>query len=251
MKKTENNKNISREKMDNKSEKNESNIVSSNTNEKEEKEKKQRKIEIIQETNDIPDLSFKVIIIGDSFVGKSSLINKAVKNEFETTYNATLGFEYFSFFVKFENTLLKLQIWDTCGQEKYQSLISNFYRNSSLAMMVYAINNKLSFKHIDYWLKEMRNLSNPDVKMFLIGNKSDLENEREVSSEEAEKYAKEFEFSKFFETSAKSGFNTQELFLEAAKILYKDYLHYKPFSQDLSSVEKLNNKHNKKNNICC
>ena len=122
MKETENNKNKSSEKIDNKSEKNESNIVSSNTNEKEEKEekeKKQRKIEIIQETNDNPDLSFKVIIIGDSFVGKSSLINKAVKNEFETTYNATLGFEYFSFFVKFENTLLKLQIWDTCGQEKY------------------------------------------------------------------------------------------------------------------------------------
>ena len=192
---------------------------------KDDNEEKRRNIEIIPETNST-DLSFKVIIIGDSNVGKSSLANKAVKNKFDTSYNATLGFEYFSFFVKIDKKTLKLQIWDTCGQEVYQSLIANFYRNSSLAIMVYGINNRASFEHIDIWLKEIKRSSNPDAKIILIGNKSDLENEREVSYEEAEKYAEDLEFSKFYETSAKEGKNTQEVFLEAANILYSDYLEY-------------------------
>ena len=183
--------------------------------------------EILPENTNKCDLSFKVIVIGDSFVGKSSLANKAIKNKFDTTYSTTVGFDYFSFFLKINDKILKLQIWDTCGQENYQSLISNFYRNSSLALMVYAINNRSSFEHIDNWLKEIKVNSNPDAKIFLIGNKKDLEEERFVSYEEAEKYAEDFEFSKFFESSAKNGTNAQEIFIESAKILYEDYLEYK------------------------
>jgi small GTP-binding protein len=85
------------------------------------------------------DLSFKLIVIGDQAVGKSCLTLKATKNVFENNYNATVGFEFFSFNIKINDKVLKLQIWDTCGQEIYRSLITNFYRNSSLAIMVYAI----------------------------------------------------------------------------------------------------------------
>jgi small GTP-binding protein len=85
------------------------------------------------------DLSFKLIVIGDSGVGKSCLTLKATKNQFESNYNATVGFEFFSFNIKINDKVIKLQIWDTCGQEIYRSLITNFYRNSSLAIMVYAI----------------------------------------------------------------------------------------------------------------
>jgi small GTP-binding protein len=85
------------------------------------------------------DLSFKLIVIGDSGVGKSCLTLKATKNLFENNYNATVGFEFFSFNIKINDKVLKLQIWDTCGQEIYRSLITNFYRNSSLAIMVYAV----------------------------------------------------------------------------------------------------------------
>jgi small GTP-binding protein len=85
------------------------------------------------------DLSFKLIVIGDSGVGKSCLSMKATKNLFETNYSATVGFEFFTFNVKINDKVVKLQIWDTCGQEIYRSLITNFYRNSSLAMMVYSI----------------------------------------------------------------------------------------------------------------
>ena len=104
-----------------------------------ENERKKYICEVLPENTNKSDLSFKIIIIGDSFVGKSSLVNKAIKNKFENAYITTLGFDYFSVFVKIENKILKLQIWDTCGQENYQSLTSNFYRNSSLALMVYAI----------------------------------------------------------------------------------------------------------------
>jgi small GTP-binding protein len=97
------------------------------------------KYEILAEENPQYDLSFKLIVIGDSGVGKSCLTMKATKNLFENNYSATIGFEFFTFNIKINEKIVKLQIWDTCGQEIYRSLITNFYRNSSLAMMVYSI----------------------------------------------------------------------------------------------------------------
>ena len=90
--------------------------------------------------------------------------------------------------------------------------------------MVYAINDKKSFENLEIWLKELRKESNPDVKTILIGNKCDLESKREVSFEEAEKYSKDFNFVQFFETSAKTGFNAQKVFISAAILLYDHYL---------------------------
>ena len=136
------------------------------------------------------DLSFKLIVIGDSGVGKSCLTNRATTNLFEDTYSATVGFEFVSFNVKINEKVIKLQIWDTCGQELYRSLITNFYRNSSLAIIVYAINSKDSFENIEMWLRELRTHSNPDAKVFLIGNKIDLENERKITKEKGENLAK-------------------------------------------------------------
>ena len=135
------------------------------------------------------DLSFKLIVIGDSGVGKSCLTNRATTNLFEDTYSATVGFEFVSFNVKINEKVIKLQIWDTCGQELYRSLITNFYRNSSLAIIVYAINSKDSFENIEMWLRELRTHSNPDAKVFLIGNKIDLENERKITREQGENFA--------------------------------------------------------------
>ena len=97
------------------------------------------KYEILPDDYTQYDLSFKIIVIGDSGVGKSCLTNKATKDLFETDHNATIGFEFFSFNVNIDGKVVKLQIWDTCGQEAYRSLITNFYRNSSLAIIVYAI----------------------------------------------------------------------------------------------------------------
>ena len=205
------------------------------------------------------DLSFKIIVIGDSGVGKSCLTNRATTNLFEDTYNATVGFEFLSFNVKIDEKVIKLQIWDTCGQELYRSLITNFYRNSSLAVIVYAINSKDSFEDIEMWLRELRTHSSPDVKVFLIGNKVDLEDEREVRKEDAEAFCKENNINLFMESSAKTGFNAQNIFIKAAEVLYQNYLEYNEKNEDQDNLQDLNqtnsttinNKKNIKNNGGC
>jgi len=226
---------------------------------------KQYKIEILPEDYTQYDLSYKLIVIGDSGVGKSCLTNKATKNTFEETYNATVGFEFFSFNIKINEKILKLQIWDTCGQELYRSLITNFYRNASLAVRVYAINNKDSFDNIDIWYKELRMHSNPDAKVFLIGNKIDLENERQVSYDQGKEYANDNKLNLFMESSAKTGINAQEIFINAAKVLYEDYILYKdkidartgsigslkPIGSDFDSAKLVDDQKRKKKGGCC
>ena len=189
-------------------------------------------IELLPEDFAQYDISFKIIVIGDSGVGKSCLTTQAVRNNFEEFYTATVGFEFLTFNMRINNNVLKLQIWDTCGQEVYKSLISNFYRNSSLALILYAINNRDSFQHAETWLNDLKNQANPNVKVFLVGNKSDLENERVVSKEEGEKFKEEKKLDRFFETSAKTGENARSALLEAAKLLYKDYLKAKQLLAD-------------------
>ena len=104
-----------------------------------ENEKKEKEFEIIK-NDTYAKLSFKVIIIGDTGVGKTCLSERASKGFFSDISTPTIGFDYYKFIVKYKNEIIKLEIWDTCGQEAYRSLISNFYKSSSLAMVVYAIN---------------------------------------------------------------------------------------------------------------
>ena len=184
------------------------------------------KIEFLPEDYPQYDLSFKLIFIGDSGVGKSCLTTKAVKNNFEEFYQATVGFEFLTFNMKVNDKVVKLQIWDTCGQEIYKSLISNFYRNSSLACLLYAIDNKESFNHAEGWLNELKSQANPDIRIFLVGNKADLEEDRKVTKEEGEKYKEDQHLDLFMETSAKTGQNARNVLVEAAKILYQDYLKF-------------------------
>ena len=183
------------------------------------------KIEILPNNYYDYNYNYKLIIIGDSGVGKSCLTNKALKKEIETEHS-TIGFEFAYMYIKINDKIIKMQIWDTCGEETYRSLIKNFYRNTSLAFMVYAINDEYSFNNIDIWVKELKEQSSPDTKIFLIGNKCDLNNERKISTEKAKKYAEKYEFDDFFETSAKTGLNAKYIFIEAAKKLYIDSMKY-------------------------
>ena len=198
------------------------------------------KIELLPEDYPQYDLSFKLIFIGDSSVGKSCLTAKAVKNNFEEYYQATVGFEFLTFNMKVNDKVIKLQIWDTCGQEIYKSLISNFYRNSSLAVLVYAIDNKESFNHVENWLNDLKSQANPDVRIFLVGNKADLEEDRKIKKEEGEKYKEDQHLDLFMETSAKTGHNARNVFVEAAKILYKDYLKFDENTQKEKEDESKN-----------
>ena len=209
------------------------------------------------------DLTFKIIVIGDPGVGKSCLTGRAVKDKFDSQYAPTIGFEFLTYSVKIQDKIIKLQIWDTCGQEMYRSLISNFYRNASLAMIVYSIDSKESFLHINTWLKDVKIQSHPDVKIILIGNKSDLVDNRAVTYEEAKKFKEENQLLYFEETSAKTGMNAKEVFTEAARILFEEHLNYKTRAENLSFSDNASIKTNntistkllkvqqKRNSNCC
>ena len=197
-------------------------------------------IEYLPEDYPQYDLSFKLIFIGDSGVGKSCLTTKAVKNNFEEYYQATVGFEFLTFNMKVNDKVIKLQIWDTCGQEIYKSLISNFYRNSSLAVLIYAIDNKESFNHAENWLNDLKSQANSDVRIFLVGNKADLEDDRKVPKEDGQRYKEEQHLDLFMETSAKTGHNARNVLVEAAKILYKDYLKFDENNKNDENKLKIN-----------
>ncbi len=206
------------------------------------------------------DFTFKMIVIGDAGVGKSCLTGRAIKDRFDDSeYSPTVGFEFLTFTTKIDDKIIKLQIWDTCGQEVYRSLITNFYRNASLAMMVYSINSRESFLHINQWLKEVRIQSHPDVKIILIGNKADLTNEREVSYEEANRFKEENQLLYFEETSAKTGINSKKVFTEAARILYQEHNKYKTRANNTNfngnkqnnTPTKLNKVEQNRNKGCC
>ena len=171
------------------------------------------------------DINFKIIVIGNSGVGKSCITLKATQDIFKEDIASTIGFQFFSFHVKIDDKIFKLQIWDTCGQEIYRSLITNFYRSTALAIICYSVTDAKSFQEIDIWLKQLKMNADPDCKVFLIANKIDLPN-RVISSEEGMKCKKEHGFECYMETSAKTGVNVKELFVNCALALYKELPKY-------------------------
>ena len=180
-------------------------------------------IEILGEDKQNSDLNFKIIVIGNSGVGKSCLSLRASQNLFKEDFISTIGFEFFNFNVRINDKRIKLQIWATCGQEIYRSLISGFYRKTELAIIVYSVVDKKSFTDIEIWLKQVKTYASPNCKIFLIGNKIDLPN-RLVSTEEGINCKNEHDFECYMETSGKNNININELFVNCAKTLYKRYI---------------------------
>jgi len=131
--------------------------------------------EILPKDSSIFDYNYKLIIIGDSSVGKTSLTHRATNGVFKDKSFPTIGFEFFPFIVRYKDTIIKLEIWDTCGQEAYRSLVKSYFSNSSLAIIVYAIDNRKSFSSIEEWIRQCKSLCSPDTKFFLIGNKNDVD----------------------------------------------------------------------------
>ena len=221
---------------------------------KTQQKKPEIKYEILpKDYNNKNSLNFKIIVLGDSGVGKSCLLNKAINNMFYENNKATIGFDFFDFNIKIFDTPIKIQIWDTCGQEAYNSLTANIFRNTSLAIIMYEIDSHESFEHIERWLQGIRTFSSPDTKIFLLGNKVDLKDKRKITTEEAETYAKINGFRFFREVSAKEEIQLQKkIFVEAAIVIYKDYLKYNKANiigenGKLHKRKKIKNKHK----TCC
>jgi Ras-related protein Rab-6A len=161
---------------------------------------------------------YKLVFLGDQSVGTTSIITRFVYDTFDSTYQATIGIDFLSMTMYLEDRTVRLQLWDTAGQERFRSLIPSYIRDSSVAIIVYDITNRASFVNTAKWIDDVRSERGTDVIMMLVGNKTDLADRRQVSIEEGEAKAKEYDIM-FIETSAKAGFNIKALFRKVASAL--------------------------------
>ncbi|KAK8587628.1 hypothetical protein V6N13_086609 [Hibiscus sabdariffa] len=165
------------------------------------------------------DYIFKVVLIGDSAVGKSQILARFARNEFSLDSKATIGVEFQTRTLVIEHKSVKAQIWDTAGQERYRAVTSAYYRGAVGAMLVYDITKRQTFDHIPRWLEELRGHADKNIVIILIGNKTDLENQRAVSTDDAKEFAqKEGLF--FLETSALEATNVETAFLTVLTEIY-------------------------------
>ena len=202
------------------------------------------------------DLIFKLVLIGDSGVGKTNILSRYINNEFSYSSKSTVGVEFGSKIIKTNDKLIKIQIWDTAGQERYKSITSAYYKGAKGAFVVYDITRRDTFTNVDKWIGELKSTGNEDVFILLIGNKSDLEQERQVSTEEVTKKAEQLKIA-FCETSALEGKNIEYAFQTVVEEVSKksDNTGSDVKKEDQSKGVMLdtgnNGDENKKNKICC
>ena len=154
---------------------------------------------------------YKLIFLGDQSVGKSCILNRFMNDTFIEEYQATIGLDFQSKNVQIDNQDIHLLLYDTAGQEKFRALIPMYTRDANIILLVYDVTSKDSFLHLSDWLKDLTNVKKEDVIFAVVGNKIDLDDRREVNSNEGENYAKEHDFI-FAEVSAKTGDGFSELF---------------------------------------
>ena len=174
---------------------------------------------IEEEESSSYDLLYKIIIIGDTCVGKSNILTRYLKNEFKENSKSTVGVELGSKFLKVKGIGAKVQIWDTAGQERYRSITSSYYKGSHGCFIVYDITSETSFDNVEKWYEQAQKEASKDISVILVGNKCDLENERKVPKEKGEEKAKSFKCP-FFETSALSKVNIDDIFNEMVNNIY-------------------------------
>ncbi|OVA04809.1 Small GTPase superfamily [Macleaya cordata] len=166
------------------------------------------------------DYVFKVVLIGDSAVGKSQLLARFARNEFSLDSKATIGVEFQTRTLTIDHRTVKAQIWDTAGQERYRAVTSAYYRGAVGAMLVYDMTKRQSFDHVARWLEELRGHADKNIVIMLIGNKSDLGTLRVVPTEDAKEFAQR-ENLFFMETSALESTNVETAFLTVLTDIYR------------------------------
>eukprot|EP00038_Savillea_parva_P005827 m.160186 g.160186 ORF g.160186 m.160186 type:complete len:211 (-) comp11910_c0_seq1:300-932(-) len=164
---------------------------------------------------------FKLVLLGESAVGKSSLVLRFVKGQFHEYQESTIGAAFLTQTVCIDDTTVKFEIWDTAGQERYHSLAPMYYRGAQAAIVVYDVTSTDTFARAKTWVKELQRQANPNIVIALAGNKADLAGKRAVDFEEAQAYAEDNGLL-FMETSAKTAKNVNEIFLAIAKKLPKN-----------------------------
>ncbi|XP_011028371.1 PREDICTED: ras-related protein RABA2a-like [Populus euphratica] len=166
------------------------------------------------------DYLFKVVLIGDSGVGKSNLLSRFTRNEFCLESKSTIGVEFATRTLQVEGRTVKAQIWDTAGQERYRAITSAYYRGALGALLVYDVTKPTTFENVSRWLKELRDHADSNIVIMLIGNKTDLKHLRAVATEDAQSYA-EKEGLAFIETSALEATNVEKAFQTILSEIYR------------------------------
>ena len=164
------------------------------------------------ESSNDSDLVFKILLLGDSEVGKSCFLMRYSENVFIENYITTIGLDYKLKTVKLDTgKTIKVQLWDTAGQDKYRTIAKNYYKGSHGILLLYDITKQSSFDNIREWVRDIKEEVNEKAILFLIGNKIDMEDQRKIPKEKGVELAEEFKIP-FFEASAKSGENVDEVF---------------------------------------
>jgi len=193
-------------------------------------------------------IDIRIITIGDSHVGKSCLLLKYIDNKFSNLYVSTIGFD-----LKHKQITLKdgnkakLTLYDTAGQERFRSLARNYIRKANGILLIYDISDKSTFININKWMENIEDEIDTKLPIILVGNKSDLNDKRKVTTEEGENKAKEYGFP-FFETSCKTGDNVNNVFIELAELVYEKF-GKKPSKNSNKKIKKGSSKNKKK--TCC
>ena len=146
----------------------------------------------MQQSTEEYDYIYKLILIGNSGVGKSNILTRYVYNKYEDTNKSTIGVEFGAKSIKLNNLLIKAQIWDTAGQEKYQSITNAYYKGSKGAFIVFDIANRSTYDSIEVWIERLFKVCDENLIIVLVGNKIDIKNERKVSEKEAKEKALKF-----------------------------------------------------------
>ena len=204
---------------------------------------------------DREDYKLKIVIVGDSGVGKTNLIRRFVTNEFKLNSKATVGVELSSKSYKINYKIFKIEMWDTAGQERYKSMTAAYYKGAKGALIVYDTTNVQSFENVDKWLSEIKEKSSKDIKLIIIGNKVDLKDGKAVSTDQALSRAKELGVP-MMETSALDATNVKEAFYDLLKEMYLEVSKTLEYVENQNSAKnnnglQLDTNEPKKKKSCC
>ena len=194
---------------------------------------------------------FKILLIGDLGVGKSCVILRYVEGDFPGNIMSSIGVDFKTKQIDLDDRLIKLQIWDTAGHEKFRTITTSYYKSAHAIIILYDITQKASFDHIRNWITEIDKFGKQGVLKVIVGNKLDMENNRKITKEAAENLALKYGI-KLWEVSAKDNTNIEEMFLDTIKtLLEKNSKIISEGSSMVTNIQLNKNVKNKKNKKCC